>query len=203
MPTVSDRQLVQILDAALLVAARKCGEWLVCEPGCSQCCVGVFAINQLDAARLRNGLGLLILGDPERAMALRQRVAASVSRLSAEFPGDVKSGLLGEDPQAQERFESFANDEPCPALDPATGTCDLYEFRPTTCRVFGPPVRSGDGLGVCELCFHGAAPEQIAACEMVPDPDDLESRLLEELERETGAAGHTIVAFALRGQIQA
>jgi Fe-S-cluster containining protein len=202
MPTISDRQLVQIVDAALLDAARKSGEWLVCKPGCSPCCVGVFAINQLDAARLRYGFGLLILRDPERAMTLRQRVAASVSRLSAEFPGDVKSGLLSEEPQAQERFESFANDEPCPALDPATGTCDLYEYRPMTCRVFGPPVRSEDGLGVCELCFHGAAPEEIAACEMVPDPDDLESRLLDELERETSAAGHTIVAFALRGQTQ-
>ena len=37
-----------------------------------------------------------------------------------------------------------------------TGHCELYESRPMTCRVFGPPVRSEDGLGVCELCFHGA-----------------------------------------------
>ncbi len=41
-----------------------------------------------------------------------------------------------------------------------------------TCRVFGPPVRSEDGLGVCELCYHGASDEEIAACEMKPDPDD-------------------------------
>ena len=42
-----------------------------------------------------------------------------------------------------------------------------------TCRVFGPPVRSEDGLGVCELCFHGASEKEIAACEMSPDPNDL------------------------------
>ena len=31
-----------------------------------------------------------------------------------------------------------------------------------TCRVFGPPVRNeGGGLGVGELCFHGATAEQI------------------------------------------
>jgi Fe-S-cluster containining protein len=164
--------------------------------------VGVFAINQLDASRLRNGLELLTLRDPDRALHVQQRVDASVARLSAEFPGDPRSGLLSEELQAQERFESFANDEPCPVLDPATGTCDLYEFRPMTCRVFGPPVRSEEGLGVCELCFHGATPEEIAACEMVPDPDDLESELLQKLERETGATGNTIVAFALREQTQ-
>jgi Fe-S-cluster containining protein len=197
MLAISDHQLVQIVDSALLDATRKSGTWLVCKPGCSQCCIGAFAINQLDAARLRDGLQLLTLRDPERAFKLQQRVAASQARMSPEFPGDVRSGLLSEEPQAQERFEIFANDETCPVLDPATGTCDLYEFRPMTCRVFGPPVRSEEGLGVCELCFHGATPKEIAACEMVPDPDDLEAALVKQLEQTTGASGTTIVAFAL------
>jgi hypothetical protein len=66
-----------------------------------------------------------------------------------------------------------------------------------TCRVFGPPVRSEDGLGVCELCFQGATDNEIADCEMKPDPDDLESRLLAELEKNTGKHGNTIIAFCL------
>jgi hypothetical protein len=66
-----------------------------------------------------------------------------------------------------------------------------------TCRVFGPPVRSEDGLGVCELCFHGATEAQIAACEMQPDPEDLESTLLEEIENTSGRHGQTTVAFCL------
>ena len=66
-----------------------------------------------------------------------------------------------------------------------------------TCRTIGPPVRSEEGLGVCELCYHGASDEEIASCEMVPDPDDLESALLQQLERTTGVRGETIVAFAL------
>jgi Fe-S-cluster containining protein len=104
---------------------------------------------------------------------------------------------LDEGELAEQRFAEFANDEPCPALDPETGTCDLYESRPMTCRTFGPPVRSEEGLGVCELCFHGASDAEIAACEMIPDPDDLESTLLERLEEATGTRGETIVAFAL------
>ena len=67
-----------------------------------------------------------------------------------------------------------------------------------TCRIFGPPMRHGSGaIGVCELCFHGATDEQIAACEVEVDPDNLESALLRELEQTTGARGETIVAFAL------
>ncbi len=195
---ISDSHLIQIVDAALLSAAGRSGPWLVCKPGCSQCCVGVFPIHQLDAARLRSGIAQLDAQDPERARNVRQRVQTSVAHLAADYPGDPLTGLLGESPEDETRFESFADDEVCPVLDPATGTCDLYASRPMTCRVFGPPVRSEDGIGVCELCYHGATEEEIAACEMVPDPDDLENRLLHEFERQAGVSGRTILAFALR-----
>lgn len=70
-----------------------------------------------------------------------------------------------------------------------------------TCREFGPPVRIEESgktaFSVCELCFEGAKPEEVADCEMIPDPDGLESQLIEELER-SGHRGQTIVAFSLR-----
>lgn len=192
-----DGELIQIVDSALAHTARKSGKWLACRPGCTQCCVGVFAISQLDAVRLREGLSKLQQSAPQRAASVRKRAQEAVSRLSGEFPGDPTTGLLDERELAAQRFAEFANEEPCPVLDPETGLCELYESRPMTCRVFGPPVRSEDGLGVCELCFQGATDEEIAACEMNPDPDDLESTLVEELEKATGAYGETIVAFCL------
>jgi Fe-S-cluster containining protein len=200
----SDRELVQIIDSALAEAARKSGEWLVCRPGCTQCCMGPFAINQLDVARLRQGLAELEESDPERAARVRERARQSVARLMqlpGGFPGNPVTGILDEGEDAERRFDEFtdlAENEPCPVLDPETGMCDLYSSRPMTCRVFGPPIRSEGGLGVCELCFHGATDEQIAACEMPVDPDGLESVLLEELQKTTGLEGETIVAFCLR-----
>jgi Fe-S-cluster containining protein len=192
-----DRDLVQIVGAALADTARRSGKWLACRPGCTQCCIGVFPINQLDARRLRDGLAKLAESAPARADHVRERARDAVSRLAKDFPGDPISGILHEGEDAAQRFAEFANDEPCPALDPATGLCELYEARPMTCRVFGPPVRSEDGLGVCELCFQGASDAEIAACEMRPDPEDLESALLRKLELTTGARGETIVAFCL------
>jgi len=196
-PSRGDQKLIQIVDSALADATLRSGAWLACRPGCTQCCIGAFAINQLDALRLRQGLEDLEKRAPDRAARIRQRACESVARLSPEFPGDPITGLLHEGEDADQRFEEFANDEPCPVLDPETGLCELYESRPMTCRVFGPPVRSEDGLGVCELCFQGASDKQIAACEMKADPDDLESRLLEELEKSTGKRGDTIIAFCL------
>jgi Fe-S-cluster containining protein len=192
-----DQQLIQIVDAALAETSRRSGAWLVCRPGCTQCCIGVFPIHQLDALRLRRGLADLEKNAPERAAGVRTRARDAVARLSKDFPGDPVSGRLDEGEDADLRFSDFVNDEPCPALDPETGNCELYDSRPMTCRVFGPPVRSEDGLGVCELCYHGASDQEIAVCEMKPDPDDIESELLAKLEESTGARGDTIIAFCL------
>src|SRR5215472_2687657 len=196
----ADQQLVQIVDAALAEAERKSGAWLVCRPGCTQCCYGPFPISQLDAARLHQGMQQLEAADPIRAARVRDRARESVARLAPSFPGNPDTGILAEDDEAEARFAKFADDEPCPALDPTTGMCDLYAARPMTCRTFGPPVRSGEegALGVCELCYQGVSDEEIAACEMKPDPDNLEEPLIQQVESSTGVRGNTIVAFCLR-----
>jgi Fe-S-cluster containining protein len=192
-----DQQLVQIVNSALADSARRSGSWLACRPGCSHCCVGVFAINELDAARLRHGLAALEVSDPDRAARIRQRARRAVARLSPDFPGDPATGLIDQSPEAAPRWNDFANHEPCPALHPENGTCEIYEYRPMLCRTFGPPVQEDGDLGVCELCFDGATDEEIAACEMHPDPDNLEAELLKEMEGTNGAQGETIIAFVL------
>jgi len=189
-----DAELVQIVDAALLDAARRAGEWLACRVGCTQCCHGAFSINALDAARLQAGMEALRVANPELAAEIERRANAWIETYGAEFPGDLTTGRLGETEAERERFEEFANEAACPALDQATGRCDVYAWRPMSCRVFGPPVRMGDGdaLGHCELCFHGASEAEVKACEM-SIPHELEAEVLDEV----GAAGETLVAFAL------
>ena len=193
-----DDELVQIMDAAFADAARRAGEWLVCKPGCTQCCYGAFAINQLDEMRLRKGMETLRRINPVLATEIARRAEDWISEHGAEFPGDLETGLIGTSDDERARFEEYADDAACPALDPATGRCDVYEWRPMTCRVFGPPVRTvapdgnESGLGHCELCFEGASAEQIAECEM-PVPHEMEQRLVDDI----GAGGETIVALAV------
>src|ERR1039457_5245336 len=83
-----DQKLVQIIDSALADTTRRSGEWLVCKPGCTQCCMGAVAINQLDASRLQQGLAELEVIDPDRAVQVRNRARESIARLSRDFPGD-------------------------------------------------------------------------------------------------------------------
>src|SRR5215831_11154394 len=97
-----DLGLVQIVDRAMAEAVERSGHWLACRPGCCECCMGPFPISQDDAARLLAGLRELESRDRERGLVIRRRAR----------------GWAGQD------------DEPCPALDPGTGTCDLYAARP-------------------------------------------------------------------------
>ena len=195
---IQDKKLVQIVDAALHEAAWRSGDWLICKPGCTPCCIGVFAIDQLDALRLREALASLDTSEPDRAARVRQRAHESWQRISPEFPGDRRTGILGDD-EAGADFEKFADYEPCPALDPEHGTCDVYAWRPITCRVFGPPVRSEGGLGVCELCYHGASADEIAACELkLDDAHELQAQMISNLAKD-GNSGNTVVAFVLAG----
>ena len=192
-----DAQLVQIVDGSLADAARRAGNFLACRIGCTQCCHGAFAINALDAARLREGMTALRGTNPPLAGDLELRARAWLAEHGSNFPGDRETGALGTSTAEQESFEDFANDAACPALDPSTGRCDVYQWRPMTCRVFGPPVRAtgedgAEGLGHCELCFIGATPDQVAVCEM-PVPHELETELLKEI----GSKDETVVAFAL------
>ena len=193
-------ELFPILDAALASTTERSGEWLACRPGCHACCVGVFAISQMDAETLRTALEQTEAGVADR---VRRRAAAAWARLSATFPGDRESGLLCTQPQHEEAFAEFANDEPCPVLDPETGTCDLYAARPVQCRTFGPPMRDEDrNLTVCELCFVAAPTEEVERCEMDQSWRLLEDEGIAAAEERSGRHGETLIAFALGGVVR-
>jgi Fe-S-cluster containining protein len=196
-----DRDFVALVDGAFADAAARSGPHLLCRPGCTQCCVGVFAIGPADVLRVKRGLSTLEAEDPERAARIRERATASWSRLAPEFPGSAATGALVLDSHGEpsESFESFANHEICPALDPEHGTCDLYTWRPHTCRVFGPPLATPEGYGVCELCFQTATPEEVAAAAMAAAPDELSTSLDQAAVDAGASSGATILAHVLRG----
>lgn len=188
-----DRELIQIVDAAMREAECRSGPWLACRIGCYECCIEPFPITALDALRLREGLNEMEDRDPERAGRVRARARESVERLRREFPGDTVALVLD--------IEGAGKNELCPALDPVSGACDLYEARPLTCRTFGPAVRfpaeaEAPAVGVCELCYRGASDDEIAACQVEVDIRR-EAGLLRQIEKSGGGTGETLVAFAL------
>jgi Fe-S-cluster containining protein len=197
---LDESTLVQIVDAAVADAYHRGGTHLVCKPGCCQCCIGVFPIAHQDASRLREGLVSLTQTDPAKAARIRTRVADSLAHVAPIFPGDQTTGTLNEDYETSALFTEEAGDtEPCPVLDPITGTCDLYESRPILCRTFGPPMRTEEGnLATCELCYIHATTEEIIACELDPSIPTQEAVSNETFNAARHLHGQTLVAYALR-----
>jgi Fe-S-cluster containining protein len=161
--------LIQI-DSLMAEAVRRGGAWIACRPGCCECCIGPFSISQSDAARLREGIAQL---DAAIALRVRDRARNYIAAIHSYDEEGLPEGM---------------DDIACPVLDPANGTCDLYDARPITCRTFGPAVKTSDGaVATCELCFKGASEDRIAACAVEID------RGLLELD----APSATLVALAL------
>lgn len=188
----AERDLLRVLDDGWAEAARRAGPHLACRPGCTACCIGPFPITAADAARLARGLDRLRRDDPARAeeVAARARSSAGAFR-AAGFPGESRSGALGDDDDAVDSFLEAHAEAACPALDLASGRCDLYDARPVSCRTFGPPARVGqEALPPCALCFIGASAEEIEAARITFDPGDAEGRV-------GPAEPETLVAFAL------
>jgi Fe-S-cluster containining protein len=195
----ADRILLAEVDRGISEAYRRAGDRMVCRPGCSDCCIGLFTINALDVRRLRVGLRRLERRDLATASAIRARARAVVEKIRADFPEEEVTCAVQEQKidQLVERF----GDVPCPALNPVSRICELYAYRPMSCRTYGPPVQIGDEkLAPCALCFKGARAAEIEACRIEPDPDDLEHAILCELAGPAEVSGETIVPYALRAE---
>lgn len=190
----ADRVLLRIIDANMQEAAANCGAHLACRPGCTACCLGPFPIHALDAERLRGGLAELRRTAPERAGAVHERARAQCASWSAGFPGNPRTGWVAAGTPDEEEFCEGHRSEPCPALDPETGLCELYAWRPVNCRTYGPPVRIGaEDLPPCSLCFPNAGAAEIEAARITVDPDGFEDAVRACL----GADEWTYVAHAL------
>lgn len=193
-PVENDKLLLRVINDSWKETKEKSGKLLACRPGCTECCFGPFPINQLDAWRLREGMAKLSW---LKATAVRLRAGGAWRRMKDRFPGNGETGLFY-DEGAQEFGTRYAN-EPCPVLDPRTGLCELYEYRPVNCRTFGPPTRiDGENMPPCRLCYRGASTAKIEAYRVEIDPDQIEDGILTDLEQAGGPIGQTLIAFVLK-----
>lgn len=197
-----DGELLAEVERELGDRARLAGTHLVCRIGCTECCIGPFAINRLDVLRLRRGLSLLRREAPDRALAIVERARAQIAQFGRAYPGDSVTGVLSQDDRSVEAFLEQFSHVACPVLDPVSGRCELYSARPLSCRTFGLPVHlGGEDLEPCRLCFTAATAAEIDACRAHPDPAGREQQLLVQLERgeynEKTIIEETIIAFAV------
>lgn len=106
-----------------------------CHRGCSACCRGLFEISLLDAALLKQGFLTL---DPVVRSECLVKAQARVDELQTLWPEFRPPYILNQLPHDDWQEMPEGDPTPCPLLSPI-GACQVYAWRPLTCRLHGLP----------------------------------------------------------------
>ncbi|HIE12750.1 MAG TPA: hypothetical protein EYP63_04900 [Desulfotomaculum sp.] len=133
--------LAAAADKAFRKMEEEYGECIKCRRGCTDCCHAVFGLFFIEAAFINCRFNEL--GRAKRAKILLRAAQADkdLERLQRRL------AYYTEDPQMQ-AYALSRERLRCPLLN-ENEDCDLYPFRPITCRVYGIPVAIHGRAQVC------------------------------------------------------
>jgi Fe-S-cluster containining protein len=140
--------LVEEVDRAIGRVQEAHPDQIRCRRGCSDCCSAVFDLTLVESFylnahyhwELSDDLRLAITGRAEIADRQFYRIKHKLHRMRLR-EGKTDRELLWY--LAEQRVR-------CPLLNASEG-CDLYAFRPITCRVYGIPTAIQGEPRICEL----------------------------------------------------
>jgi Fe-S-cluster containining protein len=140
-------ELVAAADKAFERVSNAFEECVKCKPSCSDCCFALFDLTLIEALYINHKFNRLVKGS-ERAELLEKanRADRRIHRLKRRA---FKSLQEGKD-EAQVLAELSLERVRCPLLN-EKDLCEMYDFRPITCRVYGIPFAIGDSGHTCGL----------------------------------------------------
>lgn len=178
--------LVAQVDTVFQKVSSNFASEVRCKEGCSDCCHALFDVTLIEAMYLNSKFSALdevrrneILIEADKADRKAQLLKRKVSKEAAEV--DHSEILLR---TAKERLR-------CPLLDSGE-KCQLYSYRPITCRIYGIPLEIGGKSHTCGLSgFEPGRPYPAVKLERIQD------MLLALSNRILDAAGSRYADFRL------
>lgn len=120
-------------------------EEVVCAPGCTDCCYALFDLTLIEALYLNHHFTANFSGsDREELLDKANSVDRKIYRLKRDAFKKTRDGVSEEDvveEMARLRIR-------CPLLNDSD-LCDLYEYRPVACRIYGAPLAIGGSGRTC------------------------------------------------------
>lgn len=137
--------IVAEVDSAFDKIAEQAEDGVKCKKGCSDCCHALFDLTLVEALYLNHKFNEKYSG-MERSKIMERADSADrkihkIKRdaYKASQSGKTASEILKEISLARVR---------CPLLG-ESDLCDLYDFRPLTCRIYGAPMNIGGEAHCC------------------------------------------------------
>ena len=140
-------KLVVASDSAFDRVKQAHAECVKCTEGCADCCLAIFDLTLIEALYINHRFKEKFKGE-ERA-GLEDK-ANRTDRLMAKIKRRAQEELLAGRSE-EEILTSLAKERVrCPLLN-AKDLCELYDYRPLTCRFYGIPTAIGGSGRTCGL----------------------------------------------------
>jgi len=139
--------VVAMADNAFIKVRDSHPDCVNCKINCSDCCYALFDLTLIEALYINHKIREKFDGEKRIQLEEKANIAdRSVFKLKKKAYEELKSGKSEE-----EIIQALSTKRiKCPLLNDKDG-CDLYEFRPITCRLYGIPVSIGGAGHTCGL----------------------------------------------------
>jgi Fe-S-cluster containining protein len=120
---------------------------MTCNKGCSDCCHALFDVSLVEALYLNHHFNNRFAGeDRETLIEKANRADRTIYKIKRDARKRLEKGHTEEDLLVSLAAERVR----CPLLN-SQNQCDLYEYRPITCRLYGVPTEIGGLTHSCGL----------------------------------------------------
>jgi len=122
-------------------------ECVTCKITCSDCCHALFDLSLIEALYINHHFNRRFEGEARDA---RLRVANEMDRKIYKLKRDAYKELEAGNDETEILTRMAEHRVRCPLLNDDE-SCELYEYRPITCRIYGIPTSIGDKSHTCGI----------------------------------------------------
>ncbi len=140
-------ELVGAAEEAFNKVKSEYADCVKCEEGCASCCHALFDLTLIEALYINHKFNEAFTGHKKaRLLDRANRADRKTHKIKKKAYNLLKEGCKEEDILAQVAAETVR----CALLD-ETDMCELYAYRPITCRLYGVPTAIGGKGHTCGL----------------------------------------------------
>ncbi|MBW2569362.1 MAG: YkgJ family cysteine cluster protein, partial [Deltaproteobacteria bacterium] len=138
-------KIVVMVDNVFKRVKKEYPECVTCEQECSDCCFALFDLSLIEGLYINYQFNKNFEGKEKNRLIDKLNTAdREVHRIKKKAYKDLKAGEKEDDilnDMAEKRVR-------CPLLN-EQNLCDIYEYRPITCRLYGIPTTIGGSGYTC------------------------------------------------------
>jgi len=140
--------LAKLADETFNRVKKEHPDYVKCDDGCSDCCHALFDLSLIEAFYINSQFNERFDGQEKKQIINKANsIDRKIYKIKRQAHHDFESGKKKEIDILMDMSLKRAR---CPLLN-LNDQCDLYDFRPITCRLYGIPIQISNMSHTCNL----------------------------------------------------